>query len=96
MKMSLYTQIILASSILLVILISGCGVKPVEVDPTTAMRSSLLIPNARWSKSFDPNDWESIQTYNLVALREALIETIGRVSVLEKSEDGDSDPNKTE
>ena len=45
--------------------------------------STLLVPQGRWAEVFDSNDLASVQCYNLVVLKDALIQLSQRITVLE-------------
>ena len=83
--MNIHRTIIIASVILLANLFSGCRRVEVAVapDPQPTLQSALLVPSAEWSATFDANDLESIVAYNLVALRNAVIQVSQRLRVVE-------------
>jgi len=55
--------------------------------------STLLVPQGRWAATFDSNDLEAVQCYNLVVLKDAVIQLSQRLSVLEAGQVVSSDPN---
>jgi PBP1b-binding outer membrane lipoprotein LpoB len=54
--------------------------------------STLIRPQGRWASTFDSNDLDAVQSYNLVVLKDALIQMSQRIRAIEAWIDPNSTP----